>query len=159
MRLKYMVGLAVVLVAAFVVYGSIRVAAHPPAQPIQPQQAGRGPEVVGVRYEALKALPAIAKEKAIQVATEQLGPTLSARATQIEATAVLFSDDQYFDTDATGTKHFYYQHVPAWVVTFRGVAFPLSGGPRGDNYPDTNNEVQVVINATTGEYMELYTYQ
>ncbi len=88
---------------------------------------------------------------------------MAAQATQVAATYVLFSDDDYYTTSATGVKHFYFQNTPAWVVTFQGVSFPTHG-PRGIGQGTVqvqrvNHEVNVVINAQTGERMEIFSYR
>ncbi|HET7091249.1 MAG TPA: hypothetical protein VFL17_21655 [Anaerolineae bacterium] len=117
-----------------------------------------GPEIVGARYEKPDSPPAITMDQAIQIAKDRLGPALAAQATQIEANHVLFSDDQYYSTDEQGQRRFFFQKVPAWVVTFRGVAFLATGG-RGTGEVAYNTEVHIAINAETGEYMELFTYR
>ena len=114
-----------------------------------------GPESIGIRYGSPSSPPKITQQQAIQLATTRLGLPLAHQATHIHALYVLFSDNQYYSTDANGQKNYFFQNVPAWVVTFQGVNFANSGrGPARFNH-----EVNVVINAQTGEYMELFTYR
>ncbi len=114
-----------------------------------------GPASIGIRYGSPSSPPKITQQQAIQLATTRLGLPLANQATHINALYVLFSDDQYYSTDAKGQKSYFFQNVPAWVVTFQGVNFASSGrGPARFNH-----EVNVVINAQTGEYMELFTYR
>src|SRR5919204_2406465 len=49
-------------------------------------------------------------------------------------------------------KHFVWQRVPAWVVTFMGVNLSSRGG----DAVAVNHEVNFVIDARTGEYLQLF---
>lgn len=109
--------------------------------------------IVGVRFEIPVSPPSVAMEEAIEVAKSRLGAVAS-NAAFVEARYVLFSDDQYYRTDANGQKHYFFQNVPAWVVTFKGVKLQSRG--RSNHY---NEEIHVVVNAITGEYMELFSFR
>jgi hypothetical protein len=96
----------------------------------------------------------ITEAQAIQAARDRK-PRLADQATSIATRYVLFSNDQCFTTGATGQTHLVWQRVPAWVVTFTGVNLPSRGGE-----PVTfNHEVNVVIDAKTGEYLQLFSYR
>ncbi|MEW5829857.1 MAG: hypothetical protein AB1846_13275 [Chloroflexota bacterium] len=110
---------------------------------------------IGISYEQPVTPPSISQIEAIKVAKRKLG-YVAKQADEILANYVLFSDDQYYSEDETGQKIYRFQNVPAWVITFRGVSYNIARG-RGGN--PTNTEVHVVIDATTGEYMELFTYR
>ena len=113
-----------------------------------------GPTEIGIRYETPNVASTITEDQAIQAAKARIG-LLADQATSIATRYVLFSDDQHVTTDATGQKHFVCQRVPAWVVTFTGVNLPSRGGE-----PVTfNHEVNVVIDARTGEYVHLFSYR
>ena len=115
---------------------------------------GLGPTEIGIRYETPNVPPVITDAQAIQAARDRK-PRLADQATSIATRYVLFSNDQYFITDATGQKHLVWQRVPAWVVTFTGVNLPSRGGD-----PDAvNHEVNIVIDARTGEYLQLFSYR
>jgi hypothetical protein len=96
----------------------------------------------------------ITEAQAIQAARDRK-PGLADQATSIATCYVLFSNDQCFTTDVTGQKHFVWQRVPAWVVTFTGVNISSRGGD-----PDSvNHEANIVIDARTGEYLQLFSYR
>ena len=140
----------------------IRLAQAPPQpSPLAAAQGGSrggvGPDSAGVRYETPQVAARITKAQAIQAAKDWLGPQLVSQATQIQAQHVQFSDDQYYREDTAGQKQYHFQKVSAWVVTFAGVSLP-SHGKRGSTVLP-NHEVNVVINADSGEYMEMYSYQ
>ena len=81
----------------------------------------------------------------------------------------MFGDDDYPGTagtgpdrcstviDADGKRHCSLARIPAWVVTFEGVNYPLAGSDSAG--PEYAHEVHVVIDAQTGEDLELFSYQ
>jgi hypothetical protein len=109
---------------------------------------------MGIRYETPHVPPVITEAQALQAAKDRK-PGLADQAASIEIRYVLFSDDGYFDKDATGQQYRPWQKVPAWVVTFTGVILPSRGG----DPDDVNHEVNIVIDARTGEYLELFSYR
>ena len=121
---------------------------------INVKDIGLGPTNIGIGYETPNVAPAITEAQAIQAARDRK-PGLTDQAASIETRYVLFSDDGYFDKDAIGRQYRPWQKVPAWVVTFKGVILPSRGGD-----PDAaNHEVNIVIDARTGEYMQLFSYR
>jgi hypothetical protein len=118
------------------------------------EDIGLGPTNIGIRYEVPNVAPVITEAQAIQAAKDRK-PGLADQAASIETRYVLFSDDGYFEKDATGKQYRPWQQVPAWVVTFKGVILPLRGGEPGAS----NHEVNIVIDARTGEYMQLFSYR
>ncbi len=99
-------------------------------------------QATGIRYGQPTSPPKISREQAIQIAKTRLG-TLANEATQINAQYVLFSD------------HYFFQNVPAWVISFEGLNLGSHGPP-----PITfNHELNVAINAQMGEYMEEFSYR
>ncbi len=113
-------------------------------------------ESIGKRYgvPGPGVQPAISRERALELAREW-SPALAAQATSISAQFVLFSDDRYGAEDEYGNKLTpIYQNVPAWVVTFNGVQIPSMMPPLS-----YNSEMNVVFNATTGEYLEAFSYK
>ena len=118
------------------------------------EDSGVGPKDIGIRYEVPNVASVITEAQAIQAAKDRK-PGLADQAASIETRYVLFSNDEHFDKDATGRQYRPWQRVPAWVVTFKGVILPSRGGD-----PDAvNHEVNIVIDARTGEYMQLFSYR
>ena len=113
-----------------------------------------GPTNIGIRYEIPNVAPVITEAQAIQAAKDRK-PGLADQAASIDTRYVLFSDDGYCDKDATGQQYRPWQKVPAWVVTFKGVIISSRGG----DPDDVNHEVNIVIHARTGEYLELFSYR
>ena len=116
------------------------------------KDTGSGPTEIGIRYETPNIPSVITEARAIQAARDRK-PGLADQATLIATRYVLFSNDQYFTTDATGQKHYVWQQVPAWVVTFTGVTLSSRGAD------SVNHEVNIVIDARTGEYLLLFSYR
>lgn len=99
-------------------------------------------QATGIRYGHPTSPPKISREQAIQI-VKAMHPELANEATQINAQYVLFSD------------HYFFQNVPAWVISFEGLNLGSHGPP-----PITfNHELNVAINAQTGEYMEEFSYR
>jgi hypothetical protein len=128
---------------------SLPATSHPNTQP-----GNDGPASLGIHYGAPTTLPKVLQNQAIQAARAWIGSALASQATQITAQYVLFSNDEYYSTDAQGQKHYFFQNVPAWVVSFEGLMLARHG--RTVRY---NHEENVVINAMTGEYMEAFSYR
>src|SRR3954451_6302431 len=125
-----------------------------PGSHIRMKDIGLGPTDIGIRYETPNVAPVITEAQAIQAARDRK-PGLADQAASTETRYVLFSDDGFFERDATGQPYRPRQQVPAWVVTFKGVILPSRGGD-----PDAaNHEVNIVIDARTGEYMLLFSYR
>ncbi|HKO23365.1 MAG TPA: hypothetical protein VJY65_01350 [Chloroflexota bacterium] len=116
------------------------------------KDTGLEPMEIGIRYETPNVPAVITEAQAIQVARDSK-PGLEDQATSIATRYLLFSDDQCFTSDAMGQKHFVWQRVPAWVVTFTGVNLSSRGGD------SVNHEVNIVIDARTGEYLLLFSYR
>ncbi len=77
---------------------------------------------------------------------------------QVAAQFTLFSDDRYGQRLASGQVQPYLQDRPAWVVTFSGPGVQLHPhGPRPAG--SVHNEVSVVIDAATGQYLMGYSYR
>jgi len=93
-----------------------------------------------------------------------LSDAITASATAIATHYTLFSNDQFFSTDATGIKHYVFQDVPCWIVTFEGVTVPWNG-PRVNTRAKSaranghNSEMNVAVNALTGQSLYTYSYR
>ncbi|RJP51359.1 MAG: hypothetical protein C4583_08945 [Anaerolineaceae bacterium] len=108
------------------------------------------PADLGIRYGKPIFSPSISEEKAIGLAKSHMKKP----AAEIVAEYVLFSNDQYYTVDSSGQKDYKFQDVPAWVITFKRVDW-YSNGPIPRMFIA---DVNVVINAVTGEYMEMFVY-
>jgi len=72
---------------------------------------------------------------------------------QVTETLALFSDDDYAPV-SNGIAVPVFQDRPAWVVTITGIDFRGLG--RADS---VNHEVNIVVDATTGQVLELFSYR
>ena len=118
--------------------------------------------VAHIRYEPPTSAPKVGEEQAIQAAKDRMGPRYSRQATKITARYVLFSNDAHHETDAHGRSVLSWQRIPAWVVTFEGLNYQTPGqgyiAARGG--PSRHNtEVNIVIDATTGAFIQGFTYR
>lgn len=125
--------------------------------------ADSNPGEVGIHYITEDKAPSgISREQAIQVAKDHVG-YMAEQASGISARHVLLSDDQRFTEEPSGQKHYLVQNVPAWIVTFEGVALNGRGHiRRSDGHvgsPRPNHDVSVAVNSVTGAYIMLYTYR
>lgn len=163
MRIKHVVATAAVcaltvsgwasLASAHSVSRSTGTRLHDSGQPLDTT----GAQKAGMRYGTPSRAPVITQDQAVAAAKAALGDTLTGSATRIDTHYVLFSNDQYFSTDASGIKHYVFQDIPAWIVTFEGVSVPWHG-PRGSN-PGHNSEMNVAVDAQTGESLDAYSYR
>lgn len=158
-RLRVILGIALIAIVAalLVTYRALSVSAHADSNPTHRvvQHNAVGPESIGIRYGQPTSPPQMTQQQAIHIATTRLGSPLASQATSVKATYVLFSDDQYYSTGAKGQRHYFFQNVPAWVVTFEGVNFP----GQGHSPTRLNHEVNVVINDHTGAFIEQFSYR
>lgn len=112
-----------------------------------------------LRYDPPTSPPKITQEEAIALVKSRLVPAVVSQATSITARYVLVSNDGYFREDAQGVRHYFYQRIPAWVVTLRGVNISAHAGPAprpGQPAPPLqyDHEWNVVIDAQTGAPIE-----
>lgn len=89
---------------------------------------------------------------AIAIAKARLGLTLAAGDVAISLGS--FTDDQYVTTDASGARQLVANGLAAYVVSFSGLSI-ASLGRSGTS----NTETNVVVNATTGEVVEEFSYR
>ncbi len=137
---------------------------------IAPQSPHDAATAVGVHLIDLGTLPAaqasllrssaVAQSRALEAAQAQVGSRFSDQHPVVESKLYLFTDSEYGPTDANGKIQPLYMNRLVWVVSYEGINFYGSSGPRGqtiDKRPFT--EFNVVIDATTGEVLEAYSYQ
>jgi len=123
----------------------------------------------GIRFTAVSgAQPAVSQSQAIAAALQQTAAASNGQllpGVSVSAQYGLFSDDVLGDRQPSGAFVLRYQNTPAWIVTFSGpgVNHGPMGGPRqgaqgSGQTPVTgvHHEENVVIDATTGSFMELF---
>lgn len=118
-----------------------------------PQVAPNTLQSIGIRISPAPGVPKISEAGAIAAATAW-APGLPDQATSVTAQFVLFSDDNNFRPLPGGGTEYLIQQLPAWLVTFQGLAMPpnIGKGP-------LNTELNVVIDASTGEFVEAFSYR
>jgi len=156
MNIKKILGLLIIAMVSATTFHVLFASAHTQRQLHvihHTSNAGPGP-VSWLHYEVPATLATVSQTRALQVAQQRVGEGLAGQATQIDAHYVLFSDENNYSIDAQGQKHYAFARLPAWVVTFSGVNFALRG-----RQPAYNHEVNVVIDARTGQDVMLFSYR
>lgn len=116
------------------------------------------PTDLGKRFETPITPSLVMQDRAIQAATSDIGQTMASQASRTVTQYVLFSDDNYYKQDpSTGQKTYFYQRLPVWIVTFEGLNIPSQGRP--DSPTTYNHEYNVVVDATTGQAIQEFTYR
>ena len=116
-------------------------------------------DALGIRYETPTTPPLIAQDTVLHSAATMM-PAMASGATQTVSQYVLFSVDVYYRTDSAGQKHYVYQGVPAWVISFEGLTIQRHGCYTAcSSQKSGNHEMNVVIDATTGQEMETFSYR
>lgn len=138
----------------------------PPALPLSPYEPPAAVPGMGINLDppAPGIEPLITAEQAISISRDEFASQV------VEASAVstafgLFTDSDYGpDNGAAGTASPYYTQVPAWIVTFENAFIPVYGGslpgreapPLHLSSPISHGQLNVVIHAETGEYLEAF---
>ena len=91
--------------------------------------------------------------EARSVAKERLGLT-NAEASNVTVLVGSFTDDEYATTDAAGVKELVADDLPAYVVTFSGLSIAAANGG-----PGRNTQESVVVDAASGEVVEVFSFQ
>lgn len=149
MNKRFLFGVSLLMLVSIVLFSQLSVSAQKGETPT-PSVREVGPAALGIRYGEPLSLPSISQAKAIGIAKFWAG-TKAERAVEIDAKYVLFSDDQYYTVDIRGQINNKFQDVPAWVITFKGVDTLTRRGL-------LKMDLNVVVNALTGEYMEEFDY-
>jgi hypothetical protein len=125
-----------------------------------------GPTGIGIRYDPIDAVSAaesVSQDKAIAAALSWLALPANLQASaRIETRLVLFTNENQYRLDSSGNKRYEVWRVPAWVVTISGIDIPSYGGvPRRHIHRQMtfNHEMNVVIDARTGQYLQAFTYR
>ncbi len=108
---------------------------------------------LGIHFGQPVTAPVVSEAQALTTARLRAGADAD-QATAALGRYVLFSDDQYYSVDAAGQERYAFHDVPAWVITFRGTYY--GRGPTGGT---PNTELNVAINALTGECMDAFSFR
>ncbi|MBE0447793.1 MAG: hypothetical protein IBX64_06795 [Actinobacteria bacterium] len=105
-------------------------------------------------------IPRLNEYEAIRRAKEIIGTAYDNKhTTSINAIYALFTDNE---TPKLPGKGVLLKDLPVWIVTFDGLKIPSSGGRTHYNGPDLSQlhtQLHVVIDANTGEELEMFTYK
>lgn len=99
----------------------------------------------------------ISADSALDLALQYAGE-LANDAQDASVQYVLFTDHHRGELKADGSVSLEFESVPAWVVRFRGVPQPIFGGI-GTKGGVQAQELNVVIDASTGAYLEMFSFQ
>ncbi len=103
--------------------------------------------------------PAITADQAIAAARSEAAG-LADSATGVSAQFVLFTDRHRGTVDENGSITLTFNAVPAWIIRFTGVPQPVFGPLRADGQtPRAAQELNVIVDARTGAYMEMFSFQ
>ncbi len=125
---------------------------------------GPGTTDIGIRFDPIDtatAAASVSQDQAVAAATSWLAlPDNVQAAARIETRLVRFTNENWYSQDAAGIKHYQLWQVPAWVVSTSGIDIPSRGGlPGRNNQVSYNHEMNVVIDARTGQYLQAFTYR
>lgn len=107
-----------------------------------------------VHLEAAGIAATVAEATAISLAEQSAGG-LASSASAISAQHVFFSDNVRGQEQADGSVKLFYVNRDVWLVRFVGVPQPVLG----PGNPPPALELNVVIDAKTGQYLEAFSYQ
>ena len=133
---------------------------------VSPYEAPMSLPDLGIMFdEAAEEQPTVDASEAIQIAQKEFENFVS-EATSVATAFGLFTDTNYGPVDGEeGPVTPSFVKVPAWIVTFNGLKMEGAGGvPVDPKSPlpresRPNTELNVVIDATTGEVIEAFTYR
>ncbi len=151
--------LAIGLLLAIAVGGSVAAAAHSKKASSKLATAGSTPTAAdaGVSFvpqSAPASAASSAQTQAISVASDSVGATATAPGVQVSVAYGLFTDSQYTGPLPSGGQAPLYAGRPVWLVTFSGVDLtPTMSGP------SANHEINVAVDAATGQYLEAYSFR
>ena len=98
--------------------------------------------------------PFISADAAVDLALQYAGE-LASDARDASVQYVLFTDQYRGVLSTDGSLLLEFEDVPGWVVRFRGVPQPIFGG-LGATGGVQAQELNVVIDANTGQYLEMF---
>jgi len=103
----------------------------------------------------------IDRDKAIAAALSWIAlPDNLQASAHVETRLVLFTNEDRYSLDSSGNKQYVLWRVPAWVVTISGIDIPSRGGvPHRKHQTTFNHEMNVVIDARTGQYLMAFSYR
>lgn len=153
-------GAVVVIVSMLVLVGVVAGSTGGPERP--PMVNGYGlPDTIADGHFVLGIPPAVAPsisaDKVIDLAIQYAGE-LASNAKDASVQYVLFTDRNRGMPNADGSVKLEFENVPAWIVRFRGVPQPMFGG-FGSRVGVQAEELNVVIDAETGAYVEMFSFK
>lgn len=98
---------------------------------------------------SLAAAVTLAREYAGDLAVDPSG---------ISAQMAEFTDTSRLELGEDGVEHLAFAGVAAWIVRFTGVPQPIFG-PLGASSAPPATELNVVMDATTGAYLEMFSFR
>lgn len=103
--------------------------------------------------------PIVAADQAIATARSEAAG-LAASPTGVSAQFVLFTDRNRGTVAADGSLTLSFKSVPAWIVRFTGVPQPVFGRLGvGSQAPRPAQELNVIVDARSGAYLEMFSFQ
>jgi hypothetical protein len=102
--------------------------------------------------------PAISAHEAMDLAREYAG-VLALTPEDVSVQYVTFTDTRRGTADANGTVTPAFKDVRAWIIRFRGVPQPVFGRGGAGSAPLPAQELNVVVDAITGSYLEMFSFQ
>ena len=131
------------------------------------EHIAQGPEVAGVRFlpqaQPVKSIAAgsvVARDTAVQTAeriSDAWSPDGLIPGITVSEQFGLYSDDDFGPINSSGVVQPRYQSVPVWYVTFDGLSLAPANGPSSDAL--NNHEEEVVVDATSGKVLDVFTYK
>jgi len=112
----------------------------------------------GISFSPLSAPSAsgAAQAQAVEVARFNIGSMANGPNVKVSVQYGELTDSDYTMTGPSGEESLRYINRLVWLVTFAGAHVP-NLGPSG-NGPD-NGQMNVAVDANTGEYLEAYSYR
>lgn len=104
-----------------------------------------------------RLMAATSQDMAI-AAAQRFAGSLADGADSVSARLVSFTDTHAATIEPDGSRSLDFVDVPAWYVRFLGAPQPIYGG-LGTAHDDPATELDVVVDARDGSYVEMFSYQ
>lgn len=153
--------LAIVLLLALSVSGSVIASAQNRKAPSKLATGTSAPTAADAGVSFVPQSPPAgaaatnAQTQAISVATDSVGAMATAQSVQVSVAYGSFTDSEYTGVLPSGQRAPLYVGRPVWLVTFSGVDL----SPTVSGSTSSNHEINVAVDAASGQYLEAYSYQ
>ena len=147
------IGITALLVLLAATLSSV-LAAPSNDDPSPPQQQAEDKQPDSITIVPADGTPGVSESEALSAARGFALYDAADRATSTTAQYVLFSKTDSYDVRPDGTREYKYQDRPVWLITYEGVEIPSHGGS-----PGYNTELNVIVEAETGEALRGYSYR